>query len=68
MIDVNLLKEESNQKIFLKHNGQWKECTFMWFYKGNIEVTINGTLLSVHKRNWNKLYLFGISSNELCLN
>ena len=59
MINTGLLKEESNQIIFLHHNGQWKECRFMWFYNGNIEVTINETFLSIHKRNWSKLSLNG---------
>ncbi len=57
MIDISLLKEESNQTIFLLHNGQWKKCKFMWLYNGNIELTINGTLLSINSRNWDKLSL-----------
>jgi len=57
MIDKTLLKEESNQPLFLKHNGQWKSCKFMWFHKGNIEVTINGTLLPIKKQSWDKLSL-----------
>lgn len=68
MIDITLLKEENNQKIFLFHNNEWKQCTFMWFHNGNIEVTINGNLLSIHKRNWDKLSLHGIDTRALCLN
>ena len=68
MINTELLKEESNQTIFLHHNGQWKEFKFMWFYNGNIEVAINGTLLSIHKRNWDKLSLNGIELKTLYLN
>jgi len=60
MINTELLKEETNQIIFLHHNKQWNECKFMWFYNGNIEVTIKGQLLSIHKRNWDKLSLNGI--------
>jgi len=60
MINTELLKEETNQIIFLHHNNQWNECKFMWFYNGNIEVTIKGQLLSIHKRNWDKLSLNGI--------
>jgi hypothetical protein len=57
MIDTALLKEESNQTIFLYHNEEWKKCVFMWIHNGNIEVTIDGNLLSIPKRNWDKLSL-----------
>lgn len=68
MINTELLKEESNQIIFLYHKGKWQECKFMWFHNGNIEVLINGTLLSIHKRNWDKLSLNGIDLDSVCLN
>ena len=68
MINTELLKEESNQIIFLHHKCKWQECKFMWFHNGNIEVSINGTLLSIHKRNWDKLSLNGIDLDSVCLN
>ena len=68
MRNTELLKEESNQIIFLHYKGEWKECKFMWFHNGNIEVLINGTLLSIHKRNWDKLSLNGIDLDSVCLN
>lgn len=68
MVNTELLKEESNQTIFLHLNGQWQKCKFMWFYNGNIEVSINRTLLSIHKRNWDKLSLNGIDLKGTCLN
>ena len=68
MINTKLLKKESNQTIFLYHNEKWNKCKFMWFHKENIEVTINGTLLSIHKRNWHKLSLNGNDLKLLSLN
>ena len=65
MINPELLKEESNQVIFIKQKNEWLKCIFMWFYNGNIEVMINGQLLSIHKRNWNKLSLNGIYLNKI---
>ena len=68
MINIELLKEESSQVIFLKHNGKWNKCTFMWFWNGNIDILFKGNLLSVHKRNWDKLSLNGIDLDLICLN
>ena len=67
-MNTELLKVESNQIIFLRHKGKWKKCKFMWFYNGNIEVSINGKLLSIHKKNWHKLSLNGIDLDSICLN
>tara|TARA_R110002012_G_C11378732_1_gene583007 strand:- start:8 stop:214 length:207 start_codon:yes stop_codon:yes gene_type:complete len=68
MINTELLKEESSQTIFLHYKDKWQKCKFMWFHNGNIEVLINGTLLSIHKRNWDKLSLNGIDLDSFCLN
>lgn len=68
MIDVTLLKEESNQTIFLWNDKKWNECIFMWFHNGNIEVNIKGQLISIPKKNWNKLSFSGIDLKAINLN
>ena len=67
-MNLELLKEESNQTIFLRFNGKWNKCKFMWFYNGNIEVMIDGRLISIHKRNWDSLSLSGIETKSIFLN
>lgn len=59
MINTALLKEESNQAIFLNHKGTHKKGKFMWFNKGNIEIILESsiTLLSVSPRHFSLLSL-----------
>lgn len=70
MINTTLLKEESDQVIYLKYGNEWKRGKFMWFHNGNIEIMLDGhmNIFPIHKKNWNLLSLTRISIDDLCIN
>lgn len=60
MIDITKLIPESNQIIYLLLSDKIKECRFMWFVgcdKIDVIPIDNINILTIHKRNWNNLFL-----------
>jgi len=59
MINVNALKEEAGQILYLKNewNGETIPVEFLWFHQGNIEVkpVNNIVVVSIPKKSWHKL-------------
>ena len=45
--NIELLKEESQQDIYVWANGIWNKGTFMWFEKENIMIQLEERMILI---------------------